>query len=198
VSGSEQKYGPSPRDGAIRQGEILTDLTQAVVLVTSGESAPKFDPTIHPYCIVVSQDCDLDGDFRARQGMDDDSERQSKLLPSVLFCEVTTAEELRGGVKSSKAWDRIRSNQDLRYHFLELISPECDLSGHGLPELGLDFKRYFTIPTADVYAQLQSKVQRRCRLLSPYLEHFSTRFACYQFRVALPYPHETLPQAVTA
>jgi len=54
------------------------------------------------------------------------------------------------------------------------------------PELGIDFKRYFTLPTAEVYYQIQRQAARRCCLRSPYLEHLSTRFHAYQQRLALP------------
>ncbi len=55
--------------------------------------------------------------------------------------------------------------------------------------MGIDFKRYFTIAAAEVYAQLKIKAQRRCRLRSPYLEHLSNRFGHYVSRVALPREH---------
>jgi hypothetical protein len=74
------------------------------------------------------------------------------------------------------------------------IARDEDVMGEGLPELGIDFKRYFTISAAEVYIRLDSnEIQRRCRLVSPYLEHFSTRFAYYQFRVALPADHYSEP-----
>ena len=92
----------------------------------------------------------------------------------------------------SNIWQRIRINKDERYHFLQIIPPEEDAFLQGIPELGIDFKRYFTLRTDDVYVALTSNTaQRRSRLISPYLEHLSTRFAYYQFRVALPSDHES-------
>jgi hypothetical protein len=168
----------------------VSGLVQRKVRVgTIDSDSPLIDSDTCPFTIIMTQDCDLDSDFYARQG-----ERSShKILPNILFCEMTPLEHLReqarqtGAVMGSDAWGRVRKNQVERYHALEQISPGEDLLGQGLPELGIDFKRYFTIPTDEVYDRLaHGEFQRRCRLRSPYLEHLSTRFAYFLYRVALP------------
>jgi hypothetical protein len=84
----------------------------------------------------------------------------------------------------------VKINKHERYHFLQLVEPSCDAQGTGLVELGIDFKRYFTLPTEEVYKRVEiGSAKRRCVLESPYLEHFSTRFAYYLSRVALPQDH---------
>jgi len=128
----------------------------------------------------------LDLDFKARFGQ----AKEDKLLPNVLFCEVVTAAELKGAAgMNSSIWGRVQRNKDERYQFLQKVKSAHDAVGQGVPELGIDFKRYFTIPTEEVYAQLKKTSRRRCRLLSPFLEHLSTRFAYYLCRVALPSDH---------
>lgn len=156
-----------------------------------GKMPVLFNRVIHPFAIVVTQDCDLIQDYAVRMESNFSSD---KIIPSILFCEVITAEQLRGsgGIKSD-IWKRIRMNRDERYHFLEKVSSVDDSLKEGLPELGIDFKRYFTLPTTEVYMRLETDVKRRCRLISPYLEHFSTRFCYYQFRVALPKDHFSEP-----
>jgi len=142
----------------------------------------------HPLAVILTQDCDLEQDFKARQG----HVAADKQIPSLLFCEVATAEDLYGFVKQTnkKLWDRIRINKDERYHFLQKVEPGDDALGQGLPEMGIDFKRYFTIPTDELYRRVElSEAQRRCILQSPYLEHLSSRFAYYLSRVALPLDH---------
>jgi hypothetical protein len=188
-------YARSSLDGPLRQGEILTDLIQLVLdpeNINFDESAviPAI-PIIHPFAITVSQDCDLDWDFRARQG---DDEKQ-RLLPNVLFCVVATASELRDRTDiNSSIWSSIKINKNERYHFLQKAEPSEDILNEGLPELGIDFKRYFTIPTNELYFQLKSaQARRRCRLISPYLEHLNTRFAYFLSRVALPEDHYSEP-----
>lgn len=185
-------YSPSPPEGPLRQGEILSDLKQPIPRSAYHNSEEiVVDFIEHPYAIVVSQDCDLDWDYKARQ----EEGKTSKLLPNILLCEVMTAQNLRNNSDiKSNIWQRIRINKDERYHFLQTIPPEEDALLQGIPELGIDFKRYFTLRTDEVYAALTSNTaQRRSRLISPYLEHLSTRFAYYQFRVALPSDHESEP-----
>jgi len=184
-------YEPSTIEGLLRQGEILCNLIQLKLnLDTLGTSEAKFTPLVHPFAIIASQDCDLDWDYKSRT-----TDATDKLMPNILFCEMTTAELLRrGGDINSGIWGRIKINKDERYQFLEKVDMAEDTLQQGLPELGIDFKRYFTIPADEVYARIaRQEATRRCRLLSPYLEHFSTRFAYYQFRVALPEDHFSEP-----
>jgi hypothetical protein len=173
-------------DFCLRQGEILSEVIQfRIDVATLGTAAPSGRLMIHPYAMILSQDCDLEQDFNVRQKQVD----SDKLLPSVLFCEVAMAEELFSRVKSlgSKLWNRIQINKDERYHFLQKVDVSLDALGHGLPELGIDFKRYFTIPADEAYQRIKlGETQRRCVLHSPYLEHLSSRFAYFLSRVALP------------
>ena len=150
----------------------------------------------------MSQDCDLDWDFSARLT----NASVGKILPNVLFCEVRSARDQvqitvdSEGAKNSKksrAWSRMRINKDERYHFFELIDKCHDLQEKEIGELVIDFKRYFTVPTDELYARIMSgDTLRRCRLLSPYLEHLSSRFAYFQSRVALPEDHQSEPGLV--
>lgn len=192
----DPKIYAASREGALRQGELLSSLNEFRP-TDDGErqgSNVKFDVKVHPYAMVLSQTCDLEQDFGIRQSPELGGlhSSQDKLLPCILFCEVLTADELRGqqGIKSD-IWKRVKANKDERYQFLSAVPVSDDCLGKGLQELGLDFKRYFALPTAEVYLQLrlQPGAVRRCHLLNPYLEHLSTRFSYYQFRVALPRDH---------
>lgn len=203
LAGPEEKskpkiYEPISADAGILQGEIVCNLIQLVraldeddksVLEMPTSNSILFIPKVHPYAIVVTQDCDLDWDFKARQG----HPTPQKLIPSVLFCEVVKAADLKHNPTNpltSKIWERVRENKDERYHFLQKVDPTDEALGEGLPELGVDFKRYFSLPTEEVYSQLRrSSIKRRCRLSSPYREHFATRFYYFQYRVALPEDH---------
>lgn len=185
-------YVPSAKEGALRQGEVITSLAQVKLSKNSidSEKGPfEGDRIRHPFAVVVSQDCDLVWDFEARQ-QGHEAVPEHRLLPNVLFCETSTAESLKGreGINSA-IWRTIKNNKDERYHFLEKVSSSEDALAEGLPELAIDFKRYFTMPTQEVYARLKLGAACRCRLVSPYLEHLSTRFYAFQSRVALPRNH---------
>jgi hypothetical protein len=150
---------------------------------------PPVDLVSHPFAIVLSQDCDLEIDFLARNQPQSLSNPEDKLLLSVLFCEVISARELKGRLSDGQLWRQIRENRHDRYAYLRSAPPELDARNVGFPDLGIDFKRYFTIPTKIVYEQLSSKAERRACLQSPYLEHLSARFANYLSRIALPEEH---------
>jgi hypothetical protein len=187
-------FAPSPASGAFRQGEILSDVVQVHISRDSVNPEAEevgVEQKLHPQAIILTQDCDLDWDFKAREQGEEDNKLQLKLVPNILLCEMIPADTLRGqmrnaGVGGSDLWKRIVGNRDERYHFFPPWRAETDISSDGLPELVVDFKRVFTVPTDELYARLQYGVRRRAVLQSPYLQHFSARFGYYCLRVALP------------
>jgi hypothetical protein len=197
LEGEPKIYAPSPQEGALRQGEIVTDLIQFKIDrddIGTGDPPNAYEVR-HPFSTIVSQDCDLDWDFKARQA-EQETVAEHRLLPNVMFCETTTAEKLRNrqGINSN-IWKSIRTNNNERYHFLQQIPFEEDLLEEGLPELALDFKRYFTVPVEEVYQRLEFGTVRRCRLISPYVEHLGNRFYSFQSRIALPSEHFSEPSS---
>ena len=155
---------------------------------------PYLDEIVHPLAVVVTQDCDLIWDYKARNEPDLAARQRqaNKLIPNVLLCQLWYADQLRGaqGIKSD-VWRRLRGNLDERYHVLHEIPRECDQLGEGLPELAIDFKRVLAIPTEELYFRLGAPTKRRSLLLGLFMQDLSTRFGYYQLRVALP---ETSPK----
>lgn len=130
-------------------------------------------------------------DYRARQTT---NSQQSKLLNSVILCEISTAREIRDTADdmNSAAWKLVVSHRHERYYFFEKIPPECEVEQEGLPELTADFKRVFGIDASTLYRQMElGMVKRRAILASPYLEHFSRRYHSFHSRVALPFQYES-------
>lgn len=191
-------YLESSANGPLRQSEILSTVLQRYINLETGE----LETVEHPYAIIASQDCDLDWDFKARFPTDEREQQIEKTIPNILFCELFTAEEIRSSkgrytfnAINTKMWERIKVNKDERYHFFQKIEAKDDRLREGLPELTIDFKRYFTIPTPEVYQMLKDKLTfRRIYLASPYLEHFSSRFAYFQSRIALPEDYKSEPE----
>lgn len=187
-------FAPSPESGAFRQGEILSDVVQSHISLDSVNPDAKeiaVEQKIHPHAIILTQDCDLDWDFKARQQGEHGNRFQLKQVPNTLFCELIPADMLRGqmrdaGVSGSDLWKRITQNRDERYHWFPEASNEGDRMGQGLPALVADFKRVFTVPTDEVYTRLHYGTRRRSMLKTPFLQHFSARFGFYCLRVALP------------
>lgn len=178
-------------EGALRQGEVLSDLVQIRAKLSDGDATVREVAEVrHAFALILTQDCDLDLDFKSRFR----DAIQSKMIPSILFCEVIEASGLKGteGI-NPKIWSQIKKNDHNRYQFLQAVGPTEDSLEQGLPELGIDFKRYFTLPTDEVYRRLDLGTKRRCRLETPYREHLTTRFFSYQARIALPEPHFSEP-----
>lgn len=187
-------YGCSPEIGSpFRQGEIFSNVVEVRLDPDSltGDPDAEFEltATVHPIAVLVTQDCDLDWDFKARIEADPikKSKSQNKLLPNLLFCEVLPAEELRGNqALASDIWKRVKQNQDERYHYLFDVRPELEALGQGFPPLAIDFKRLFTIPTEEMYKRVSFETRRRTILQGPFMQDLSNRFAYYHLRVALP------------
>lgn len=174
-------------DSALRQGEILSHVNQVHLDIMSvGIDKIEVQIKKHPFAVVLSQDCDLNQDFDSRA----DSTKPDKRLPSVFLCEVVSASGLKGTGITSDIWKRVRNNKDERYQFLQRIKQEEDALDNGIEELGVDFKRYFTLPTDELYKSIKIGItHRRSVLKSPYMEHLAVRFANYLSRIALPADH---------
>lgn len=178
-------YARAPgADVHLCHGEVLLGLIRSRLdPARYTDAEPGVLRVTYAYAVVLSQSCDLMQDFTARQG-------GKPQLPDVLFCQAPTAEEIRGLCGGSDIWKRIKQNKDERYQFLEGIPADCDACGEGVPELTIDFKRYFTVPTEEVYYLIQSgQARRRCVLCTPYLEHLGSRLAYFLGRIALPRDH---------
>lgn len=187
----------SPPDEAIRQGEILTDVrAYQVVAQKLGDDPQELESIRHPYAVVLTQDCDLAQDFKDRRDLpSDELQKSHRAIPTIFLLEVVTAEQLKHsprGYLNSKETQQVVRNNHFRYHFIQKTPEESDLVGKGLPEFGLDFKRYFTIPTDVLYEQIaQGMCQRRTVLETPYVQHLTQRFSAYFARVALPQDYES-------
>jgi hypothetical protein len=188
-------YQASIKKSPLRQCEILTNVTQYIPVVEEitkdGESL-SFNQIIHPYAIVITQDCDLDWDYHSRNS---EEIKKSKLLNSIILCEVGTAEESRNNSDNNlnrKEWELVAAHRHERFYFFEKIPVESELEKIGLPELTADFKKVFGVNSADLYRQIElDKAKRRAVLSSPYLEHFSRRYNSFHGRVALPHQYES-------
>jgi len=190
-------YEPSPTCGSLQQGDVLSNVIyNSLDLDLYQKNELSVRETPYPYAVVVSQSCDLQWDFNARvdPGLPHSvsPENEHKVLRTIMLCQAEPADAVKGrrlDTMNSSLWNGVKKNKDERYHFFEKVPPDEDRSAQGLPELVVDFKLYFCIPTAELYWTLNHRTERRARLRSPYLEHFATRFFQYQARVATPRQH---------
>ncbi len=186
-------YDASIAGSPLRQGEILSSVEQYIVRASTQGADHPVDAKrkLHPFAVVLAQDCDLAQDFAGRQ-----NEIQVRLLiPNIMMCELDLAESLKGDTdriaKGPDIWKRIIQNKDDRFQYLRAIAPEFDALAQGIAALLADFKRTFTLPTDGLHEQLQRVTKRRAVLMSPYREHLSFRHAHFISRVALPLDHHS-------
>jgi hypothetical protein len=182
---AEYRHAPSDR---FRQGDIVRD----VVVIEGVEIASeelRVAERVLPYCIVMSQDCDLEHDFNNRVNLT--SPDHDKYVPTILLAPAyladtfrigdhLQAQNLKMGRFNSERWKSLRQNQLYRYHYL---SSSQDLQ---IPELVVDFKHFFTAPREKFYADFISSYLASLHDL--FREDFSNRFAYYLSRIGLPEP----------
>lgn len=189
-------YIRSQPGGPIRQGEILSNVLQHKINTESigHPELTEVDQVIHVLAIVLSQDCDLEQDFTARQRLSEAGAfadpLDERLLPNILLCFLATEGSILATLPAGTTIrNRFWQNKEDRYQFLRGVEPNQDAQNAGIPGLGIDFRRYFTVPTDELYRQLDFSCVRRCRLAPQYLEHLSCRFANFLSRVGLPRNH---------
>lgn len=186
-------YIPCIANDRVHQAEIISDLTQWVPELDAAGKPAQLRPRVHPFAIVMTQDCDLEQDFRERSKGADERDND-RLLPSVLFCEMMNFDRIidRCRIKGKDNRKGVERNDNFRFQYLRAVLPDNECSGNGIPQLCIDFKRYFTIPTDEVYRQADDNSEaalRRCQLNECYREHLQHRFATCFSRVSLELDH---------
>jgi hypothetical protein len=176
-----------PEGRGLRQGDILAGVRTFTVRSMSEDDIPTGSVITYGHAVVVTQDCDLEQDFRARFAEGDQEVPADKLLYGILLCGVYHEDICKAGkhrdkatALGSKEWRTVQQNQSPRYQFL----------GH-VPQLGgryvADFKDFFMVPCDFLYEEIRSeRAKRATEMVSPYREHLLQRFAWYLMRVGLP------------
>jgi hypothetical protein len=178
-------YFKSEERKHISQGDIFADFIYVRWAEQKGGDIDLDDIKI-PFFVVLTQSCDLEQDFKDRQKNSD--EKRDKYIQSILVCPAYNAEKLRIGehLKSeglvmqqftAEQWSVLKKNRNFRYHFL----PRND--SMGIPELVIDFKQYYTIPTHILYKITAKYV---CSFEPLFREDVSQRFSYYLSRIGLP------------
>lgn len=187
----------------VLQGDILVNLELPYYDVQK----EALEITILHYCVVVSQDCDLDKDFNLRNDFknefgslnhlnDGDIDRfrkfHDKFLPNILVVEGFVADSLRtgnhltdlnlfmddkGGVNKTP-WKKIKQNETPRYHYL------YPSDNPKISDLVFDFKRYYSVPREYFYKKYGNSY--KVSLNELYREDLSQRFTNYLSRIGLP------------
>jgi len=170
------------------QGDILRDVTLIQWADLDKERVLSVVERTLQYCVIISQECDLEHDYNTRAK--DDGATKDKYLQTLLISPAYQAETFRQGDHlqqlgmkmeriNSEAWGRIKQNNLARYHYLE------SHQDFQIPELVVDFKHYVTVPREVIYRE-QFNTCYVATIEIMYRDHLSSRFAHYLSRIGLP------------
>lgn len=190
------RYLSSPAEATFRQGEIICNLLEVspapshIEQLYDETKAPHVIRRTHPMAVIISQDCDLYWDWKARalpEQVKKDKQDESKLLSHLQFCELFKKEDIRCSRSfNSTLWERVTSGQDERYHQFN-PAPIGDSKSEELPNLYADFKRTFSLPVDYAYWLISCDFASRKALIpETYLRDFIQRLFSYLSRVAIP------------
>lgn len=211
------RYDP-PQFGALRQGEILGEVYEHIPRLPAIKPQEGQEPLIesvhHKILIVMSPDCDLDFDFKARfleqNGKDQPISLRDFLespktlfhillakivrdinptLPStilrVFLARIFDKAHIKLRFLNTQLWKQVEKNQNERYHYL----PEAPVGNPPittLPGLYIDFKKSLSIPTQHIYEGLRDGgIQRIALIPDKFIHDLIHRFYGFLSRVAV-------------
>lgn len=173
----------------IRQGDIFKNV-EYIEHTEEKEGNIEISKIIFPYIIVLSQDCDLEQDYKNRWSKNR-KENEDKYLISVLVAPLYNAEHVFAGEhldlldikmnpvpKTGRTGSMIKNNETPRYHYID-FPDEIDIVTSII-----DFKHYFTVNVQIL--KIQKKSNFVCQVSDLFREDLTIRFANYLARIALP------------
>lgn len=148
--------------------------------------------TTFPWVVVLNQECDLQFDHLARNGLPLKAGRPpvsgDKRLRSILLCPAFEADNVLAGTYvegasrwSSKASDILLKNRDDRYHVLQPEPPLLDR------RLALDFKLIVAVTPSYLEQWLAAHLESSVAALEPpFRDRLMQRFVNYLGRIPEP------------
>jgi hypothetical protein len=178
------------RHGRVCQGDIFRDI-EYIEYVSEKSGVLEVSKIVFPLVIVLTQDCDLEQDYRFRWSKRKKDDSHDKWLISVLVAPLYNAEHFYQGEhlsdlqmkmepvnKKKSPGQNLRNNERPRYHYLDF-----PLDVPIVPSV-IDFKHYFS---ANVnYLKRVKKTNFVCSVSDLFREDISQRFASYLARIGLP------------
>jgi hypothetical protein len=175
----------------ICQGDIFKDV-EFFERAVEQEGIIEISIINFPLVVVLTQDCDLEGDYVRRHA--ENQKDQNKCLLSVIVAPLYNFEHFTLGEhlseinltmmtfqKDKTPYKNIKDNQNPRYHYLEFPR------GSGIsviPITVIDFKHYFTVTIT--YLESIRLTNFVCKIKPLYREDISQRFASFLSRIGLP------------
>ena len=190
----------APMTGQLRQGEILRNIWEYRHQLPAVEPTESTEPVVnaihHPCLVVLTADCDLEQDFKARYPGDFSfrSETEQKKFETngdlykvhyVLSCGAYAPNEIHARTNINRRdLDRIEGNRNNRY--CHLGSGRVHDSARKL-DLIVDFRAVFPLPVESIYEAFRlNRYKRESHVQPLYLQDLIQRFYAFQSRIGLP------------
>lgn len=173
----------------IAQGDIIKNV-EHIEYINEKNGNIFVSKIIFPFVIVLTQDCDLNQDYKYRFEQENRTS-EDKFLLSVLVAPLYNAEHIYTGEHLSdlemrmtpinrrkSPGDNLRKNETPRYHYLEF--------SEDIPVVNsvIDFKHYFSVNVAYINKLKRNKFI--CQVSPLFREDISQRFSSYLARIGLP------------
>ena len=171
------------------QGDILRDV-EHIEYVHERNGIIEVSKVVFPLVVVLTQDCDLEQDYRVRWSRQKTNTDDKKLF-SVLVAPLYNVEHVFAGEhlndlslkmqminKNKTPGTNLRQNETPRYHYLT-FPHDVQI----VPSV-IDFKHYFSVNIT--YLKRVKTEQFVCKIAELYREDISQRFASFLSRVGLP------------
>lgn len=172
----------------VSQGDIFRDV-EFIEHFLEQEGNIQVSKIVFPYVIVLTQDCDLEQDYKFRWSRQR-THTQDKWLLSVLVAPLYNVDHVKKGehlteldmkmapIGSRTELNHLHQNRLPRYHYLEFPKATQLVSSV------IDFKHYFSVNVK--YLRQIRNTNFVCRVSELYREDISHRFAAFLSRIGLP------------
>ncbi|MBI3044907.1 MAG: hypothetical protein HYY78_18980 [Betaproteobacteria bacterium] len=177
------------KNSRVFQGDVIRDV-EHIEYVAEKSGVVEVSKIIYPLVVVLTQDCDLEQDYRFRFSKARYA-TQDKWLLSVLVAPLYNVEHVFAGehlVDLGMKMEPInakrtpgaflKNNERPRYHYINFPS-----TVPVVPSV-VDFKHYFSVNIK--YLKKLKRANFLCQLSSLYREDLSQRFSAYLARIGLP------------
>lgn len=164
-------------------------LLENIKVFDSAEEDKQF--VSYPYSLVVSQVCDVAQHCEYIRTTPDKNGAKRQIIFQLIHLPAFEVAHFKNGTHfeaqygytfekiGSDAMDRIKSNQDRRFHYILSDDPK-------IPDLVLDFKHFFSSPVKEIFDCLVEKEELRYRLDHLHYTQVVDRFSHFLQRVAIP------------
>lgn len=178
------------KESRVCQGDILKNV-ELIEYAIEKDGILEISKIIFPLVLVLTQDCDLQQDFKNRNITN--PQNHDKHLISIIVAPIYNIEHIYNGEhlselglkmqlinrKADKTENKfLKNNQNPRYHYLEFDSTIP------IVESVIDFKHYFTVNIN--YLDLHKENNFVGKVSELYREQISHRFAGFLSRIGLP------------